>query len=378
MNNCKTAISIIVPVYNTGKVLYETIDSILGQTYNDFELLLIDDGSTDGSGAVCDEYANKDHRIIVIHKKNGGICEARNYGIRSARGEYIGFCDHDDYYDRHLLEKAINAAISSNADIVKYGVRLEKELASYSSTTIRTYSSGLINTSDLKKNYFEMARKELLNCVWDGIYRAKIIKDNEIEFDTKYTKGHEDISFNLRLVPVTGSIIFIGDVLYTHVVRQSLSTSAKYYDEILTCLCCYPDDISSLCKNMDIDVNADGREYFCFYLDRVFIPIVSYMIKMRKQRGECIHRLKGLRNSSHIVPSISSANAHHYSKSGWLSKKGALLLYALFYHGEMELCYWLALSFFWGEHYLRSTRLVRSRRAKKMERLRINWTMRNR
>ena len=96
-------ISIIVPVYNTEKYLHRCIDSILAQTYTDFELLLIDDGSTDSSGAICDEYATKDSRVRVFHKENGGVSRARNLGLDSACGEWIAFVDSDDWIDNNYL-----------------------------------------------------------------------------------------------------------------------------------------------------------------------------------------------------------------------------------------------------------------------------------
>ena len=95
--NKKALISIIVPVYNVDKYLSKCIDSIISQTYNDIELILVDDGSPDNSPKICDEYARKDNRIIVIHKENGGVSSARNAGLDIAKGKYIGFVDPDDY-----------------------------------------------------------------------------------------------------------------------------------------------------------------------------------------------------------------------------------------------------------------------------------------
>lgn len=97
-------ISVIVPVYNTEKYLHRCIDSILAQTFTDFELLLIDDGSKDNSGTICDEYAAKDSRVRVFHKENGGVSSARNLGLDNAKGEWISFVDSDDYTDSYFLE----------------------------------------------------------------------------------------------------------------------------------------------------------------------------------------------------------------------------------------------------------------------------------
>lgn len=96
-------ISVIVPVYNVERYLARCIESILSQTYTDFELLLIDDGSKDKSGSICDEYALKDSRIRVFHKPNGGVSSARNVGLDNARGQWVAFCDSDDWLDKSMF-----------------------------------------------------------------------------------------------------------------------------------------------------------------------------------------------------------------------------------------------------------------------------------
>ena len=100
-------ISVIVPVYNTEKFLQRCIDSVLAQTYQDFELLLIDDGSKDSSDTICDEYAAQDTRVKVFHKENGGVSSARNVGLDNARGEWITFVDSDDYIEENYLQTFI-------------------------------------------------------------------------------------------------------------------------------------------------------------------------------------------------------------------------------------------------------------------------------
>lgn len=114
-------ISVIVPVYNAEKYLRESLDSIVNQTYKNIEIILVDDGSTDGSSAICDEYADKDVRIKVYHIPNGGVSNARNLGINNANGEYLMFVDSDDIILPYVVERAIKLALEHNADIV-YGL----------------------------------------------------------------------------------------------------------------------------------------------------------------------------------------------------------------------------------------------------------------
>lgn len=143
-------ISVIVPIYNTEKYLPRCIDSILKQTFTDFELLLIDDGSTDNSGKICDEYAIRDSRIRVFHKKNGGISSARNMGLDNAVGDWITFVDADDWVDENIYSKLHYEALMSNADIVLCDFYLY-----YNNKNVVLYNtiSTDIGKDDLIRNY---------------------------------------------------------------------------------------------------------------------------------------------------------------------------------------------------------------------------------
>ena len=111
-------VSVIIPVYNVEKYLKQCVDSVIGQTYRDLEIILVDDGSTDHSGDMCDKYAEKDYRVKVIHKENGGASSARNIGIAVVSGEYVYMPDSDDYIDTYCIEKLLNCAMENNADLV--------------------------------------------------------------------------------------------------------------------------------------------------------------------------------------------------------------------------------------------------------------------
>ena len=113
----KYNISIVVPVYNVANFLDECIKTILDQSYDDFELILVDDGSTDESGSICDYYSKLDERVKVIHQKNGGLSDARNTGINISNGQFITFIDSDDYIAKDYIEKLYFSIIENNADI---------------------------------------------------------------------------------------------------------------------------------------------------------------------------------------------------------------------------------------------------------------------
>ena len=110
-------ISIIIPVYNVEKYLAKCVESVINQTYKKIQIILIDDGSTDNSGKICDDFKLKDNRIEVIHKKNGGLSDARNAGLKIVKGDYIGFIDSDDYIEKDMYETLLCLLIENNADI---------------------------------------------------------------------------------------------------------------------------------------------------------------------------------------------------------------------------------------------------------------------
>lgn len=229
MENKEIKVSVIMPVYNSGIYLKTAVESILNQSLREMELILVDDGSTDGSSDKCDEYARNDSRVVVIHQKNGGICNARNAALKIAKGEYIGFSDHDDEYLPGLLEKAYRRAIESDADIVKFS---KKVLLTNENKIIRERSNSLddciLNSDDIKRNYLSFFYKQKINCVWDSLFKRGVFLNNNIFFDEFYKCGGEDYDIMARYLPYVRKIAFMSDVMYVHYIRRNISTSFKY------------------------------------------------------------------------------------------------------------------------------------------------------
>lgn len=173
-----TEFSIIVPVYNVEKYLKKCINSILNQTYINYELILVDDGSKDSSGKICDEYEKKDKRIKVVHKKNDGLSDARNKGLEIAIGDYIMFIDSDDYIDDNLfLDKLFNIISKRKSDIVIYGVKKEYESTGKFSNGIEIKSN--VNESIIEylveTNYYKASAN-------NKVIKRDIIVKNKIKF----------------------------------------------------------------------------------------------------------------------------------------------------------------------------------------------------
>ena len=230
-------ISVIMPVYKAEKYLERSVTSVLNQTHTDFELLLIDDGSPDNSGAICDEWAKKDNRIRVFHKPNGGTSDARNFGIEKAQGEYITFIDNDDYVLPHWLESMHNSAKNHNADIVKGGMQLFDETSihcddnsiplDYSVNPYYKiiYDEGAVSALDLHKKLVTLNGQ--YNNVWNQLVKAEIHKK------CLFPTGHlnEDYKIYFDLLTYAKTIYLIPFCGYSHGINpagQSYKLSDSY------------------------------------------------------------------------------------------------------------------------------------------------------
>jgi glycosyltransferase involved in cell wall biosynthesis len=224
----KPLVSVVIPVYNAGKFLKPTIESILKQTYRNFELILVDDGATDGSGIICDKFAIKYKNINVIHEKNSGISVARNTGIANSKGFFIAFCDHDDEYSPNYLEKAIQSMCNSNVDLLKFNYKTIEVTQNKKIESIIKGNLGRMRISQVLQNY--SAFNQCIRALWNGLYKADIIKKNKIFFDPFYKTGVEDYDFNLKYLRQCKMIQFTDDTLFFHYKRENQSADT-YFSE---------------------------------------------------------------------------------------------------------------------------------------------------
>ena len=185
-------VSIIIPVYNVEKYIERMLATIVKQTYKSLEIILVDDGSTDSCGKICDEWAKKDNRIVVIHKKNGGLSSARNVGINIARGEYLFFCDSDDYISKNCVEYLYNTICNNQADIV-VGNYIETSLDNQGFNIYKVDEHVLSGKQAIKEIYGK--NNVQMVTAWGKIYKASLF-DN-----IRYPVGllHEDEGTTYKL-----------------------------------------------------------------------------------------------------------------------------------------------------------------------------------
>ena len=225
-------VSVIMPVYNAIKYLPDSIDSILNQSMKEFELILVDDGSSDGSSQLCDEYARKDDRVVVIHQKNGGICNARNHALDMARGEYIAFADHDDLYLPGLLEDNYKAAKKYQAELLKFGreaINID-EYGAIHGKDVRNLKEGFYDRESLEDNYFTLRRAQVFSPVWDGVYQREFLEKYKIRFDENLKNyGEEDTVFCLKCIEYMQRFATAPGVYFRHFIRMKQSQSSKFH-----------------------------------------------------------------------------------------------------------------------------------------------------
>lgn len=212
-------ISVIVPAYNVAKYIGRCIESVLDQSHEDLELILIDDGSVDGTGSICDEYAAADPRVRVIHKANAGVAEARNTALEAVRGEMIAFADADDHMEPDMLARLYEVMVSENADLVSCGYYEE-----YSDRTeLRRMGSciSVLNKREAYEDYFRMGGRLGSGC-WNKLYKTEVFKDIRYK---RYVTG-EDVELLCRVIDKCNKVVCIEYAGYHYVHRED-SASRK-------------------------------------------------------------------------------------------------------------------------------------------------------
>lgn len=287
MASGKYKLSVIMPVYNVEKYLSTAIDSVLSQTYKNIEVILVDDGATDSSPAICEEYAKKDSRITVLHKENGGLSDARNYGVPYATGDYIIFFDSDDYFeDEHSLSYVAEKLENENSDVLifffKYWYEKDGRIVEYNpnykNITIDTASRVTQLTDLVKSNAF------LSSACTKAIKRTLFIED-----DLKFIKGitSEDIDWSARLMQCAKSFSLLNHSIYVY-RQRSLSISQTFSDKYVYNL---KNNIIKSAKMAD-SCSDDIKECFLNYVAYQYITFLNICCVYKGDTKEYIKEMK--------------------------------------------------------------------------------------
>lgn len=259
-------ISVVIPVYNAKKHLRECLQTVAKQTFTQWEAILVDDGSQDGSAQICDEAAKKDPRFRVIHQENRGVSTARNVGIEAATGEYLIFVDADDVCQRTYFEKMVDAMRTYEPDIVlcgfdrfREGWEKEQLITRYSITLMKNRKQFLHLYTEPRINMFGIS-------VWAKLYRRSMIEEHHIRFDPEISY-EEDCCFIADCVPYIQNVAVIGESLYRY--RQMDESLSKGYRKDT-----YRFLVNGLRRRKAL-LHTYDMDWYLFKLDQIFMIVVK-------------------------------------------------------------------------------------------------------
>ena len=327
--NSKPLVSAIIPIYNTEDFLETCVNSVLKQTYDNVEIILVDDGSPDSCPEICDRLASENENITVIHKENGGSSEARNFGMKAAKGDFICFLDSDDYWDEEdALEYLVNIALSEDADVVTYG--LKKVRASDGSFVFeKRYELDNIENLTSAELFEKMVRESKLNisaCL--KLMKRSFLIENDLFF--KVGMKTEDLEWAIRFFACEPEISVYFHSFYVYRIgREGSNTSTMDYGHLKD-FCDIIDSSIEIINNTDKSIQKPLMSYLMY--QTVILVALTGKIKMTKaQRNE--------------INSYLSDVCKKYLKSNTMDKKVQLAnkIYRLFGYGVMQkvLCLYL-------------------------------------
>lgn len=262
----KGKISIIVPVYNKSDTLKRCIESVLNQDYQNLELILVDDGSSDNSYEICLSYGEKDTRVKVFKKENGGVSSARNFGLKVASGEFIQFVDADDFLEKNMCSKLISSYFENDFDVVvcSYKKHTDDKIKNKMSLDFECES-----ISQFKDKFAFLFENVLFNSPWNKLYKREKIN---FLFDEDFSLG-EDLLFNLEYFKTCKKVKIIKNCLYNYVDKSFDSLSKVYSDTLLE------KQIYLYKKVKAFSKECFGDDFLYGSIDRVFLKEIYYLLK---------------------------------------------------------------------------------------------------
>ena len=239
-------VSIVVPIYNVEQYLEECFESIIAQSYENIEIILVDDGATDSSGKIADSLAKSHDKTQVIHKKNGGLSDARNAGMKRAKGEYITFVDSDDCIDQDFVKNLVECAVENDAGIAQGNNSRHKDDLGNGTNDTETLT-GVAAFVELMK--FKM----ISPTAWGKLYKKSLFTDNNLEFPVG--RIHEDTAVLYKLVYLAENVTCIDKILYYYRVNGNSIMTANYTEKHYSSVVKYHQELDEFIDDNKIDIN---------------------------------------------------------------------------------------------------------------------------
>lgn len=222
-------ISVIIPVHNVEKYVKQTLDSILKQTYKNLEIIVVDDGSIDNSGKICDEYL-KDDRVKVFHRENFGVAASRQFGFEMAKGKYFVTVDADDYVSEDYIEELYKSIVNNNADISVCGVKVFCDLKNDFKTAFmpsKSYEKIIVDNEILHQRFYKIFRELLLSDGWNKMYRTDFVRKTGIKFELDKIYNGSELKFNCNIFLCCPICSVCNKAMLFHRVRSNSKVTRK-------------------------------------------------------------------------------------------------------------------------------------------------------
>ena len=214
----KDKVSVVLPIYNVEKYLKKSVQSVQNQTYRNLEIILVDDGSKDSSGRICDELSKEDSRIQVVHKNNGGLASARNSGYEVATGEYVMYIDSDDCVKEDTVKKCVDAIERDKSDVVIFGY--EKVSEDGNILEVCSWDNKIYSHNEMTEHLYRAICEMSFGYAWNKLYRKSILDKSGVLGDAKVI-DREDLIYNMELLKYWNKITYIDYVGYEYLQRST-------------------------------------------------------------------------------------------------------------------------------------------------------------
>lgn len=343
-------ISIVVPVYNAEEYLPAAIESVQKQTMSDFELILVNDGSTDGSGEVCDRYAAQDPRIRVVHQINKGICAARNAGLAVAQGDFVGFMDNDDALEPDTLSDNYGLLMTHDADWVKFG---KTEVLIQSGHVLKerktSFHAAVYEDCQIVDNMMQLRAEDTMTFVWDCYISREVLKKSGVQFDTNFKSGNEDIDFCEQIAPHCRKLVVNPKSYYIHYTRLGISASSKYSEDKIKSYLYILQKSNARYADYGIDGQRTEQDYVYIITKQIVVNVCQKLndagkLLSAEQKKEILRRFL---QSPEFKRYAAASNGFLFSRSkklfvyGFLFKKGWFSMLLLADRLSRKLAYWV-------------------------------------
>ncbi len=319
-------VSVIVPVYKVEKYIKECVDSLVNQTLKDIEIILVDDGSPDNCGKICDEYADKDSRVKVIHKKNEGVSKARNDGIANATSDYIMFVDSDDWCELNMCEVAYNTITEKEADIAiftNFYSYSKSEMTDFKFPTFLQVTDKknieILQMTVLARKFIKLLDSELdyggITAPWSKIFKKEVIKNNEILFNVNVKGLFDDGLFVMESLQYSNNVILKNIPLYhyriieTSIVNSFNPNKIQIYNTIF-------DEIEIFMKKYNKDNNFKNA-YYARMIIYFVVSLKNYYFNRlnNKKMTQKLRELRQLIKTPRYSEAIANCSQKHLSKT---------------------------------------------------------------